>query len=74
MPCSASQSPSQPSRLPHTSSSARPTTTGETANGRSTSALSSARPRNRWRTMASAQTMPKIVLSGTATATITKVR
>jgi len=73
-PWSANHWPTQPSRRPYTSSSASPTTTGETANGRSTAALRSARPRKRWRTIASAASTPKIVLSGTATATITSVR
>ena len=74
IPCSANHWPTQPSTRPYTSRSARPTTTGETAKGRSTIALSRARPRKRWRTMASAHRIPKTVLSGTATATITKVR
>ncbi len=52
----------------------RPTTTGDTANGRSIAAFRSARPRKRWRTITSAAITPKIVLSGTATATITNVR
>ena len=51
-----------------------PTTTGDTANGRSIAAFRSARPRKRWRTITSAATTPKIVLSGTATATMTNVR
>ena len=43
-------------------------TTGETARGRSMKAFSSPLPRNRRRTIASAQSTPKTVLSGTAMA------
>ncbi len=43
-------------------------TTGETANGRSISASSSALPRNRPRASASAAATPNAVLSGTAIA------
>ena len=48
-------------------------TTGESANGRSMSALRSARPGNRRRTSVSAATMPKTVLTGTAMAVIWSV-
>ena len=43
-------------------------TTGETASGRSMNAFSSPLPRKRRRTIASAQSTPKTVLSGTAMA------
>ena len=67
------RSPSQPPR-PKTRISARPTTTGEIANGRSMTAFSSALPRKRPRASASAQSTPKIVLSGTAIAVTVSVR
>ena len=44
-------------------------TTGETAKGRSISELMIALPRKFWRTSISAQRTPKMVFSGTATAT-----
>jgi hypothetical protein len=53
--------------------SASPTTTGDTAKGRSTIALTSVLPRQRRRTSASARPTPKIVFSGTAIATIVHV-
>src|SRR4051794_1933122 len=43
-----------------------PTITGETAIGRSTSALSAPTPGKRWRTIRSAQRIPNTVFSGTA--------
>ena len=49
-------------------------TIGETANGRSISALRIALPRKLCRTSTIAHAMPKIVLSGTAINTITIVR
>ena len=67
------RSPSQPP-LPNTRISASPTTTGEIANGRSISEFSTALPRNRPRASASAQSTPKIVLSGTAIAVTVSVR
>src|SRR6478672_523949 len=48
--------------------SARPTTTGESASGRSTTALKSPAPGKRYRTIDSAARMPKIVLAGPAIA------
>ena len=48
-------------------------TTGEIANGMSTSVLSSALPRNFWRTSTIAASTPKIVFSGTAIATVISV-
>ena len=44
----------------------KPTTTGETANGRSTSAFRSAFPGMLERTIMSAKTIPKTVFRGTA--------
>ena len=72
MPCSVSQPPNHPV-LPYTRISARPITTGETANGRSIAAFISALPGNRWRTSTIAVITPKTVLIGTATPTITMV-
>ena len=66
------RSPSQPP-FPNTRISARPTTTGEIANGRSMIALSTPLPRNRPRASASAQSTPKTVLSGTAIAVTVSV-
>ena len=48
-------------------------TTGEIANGRSIAALSSALPRNCWRTSTIAVITPKIVFRGTAMPTQTMV-
>ena len=59
------KSPNQPFS-PQTSSSARPTTMGETANGRSSSASKMRLPGKRPRTSAIAANTPKIALSGTA--------
>src|SRR5437868_3171574 len=50
-----------------------PSTTGESAIGRSTIAFTSPMPGMRCRTIASAQRTPKIVLSGTATSAISSV-
>ena len=73
MPWSASHGPNQPVR-PKTSSSARPTTTGEIANGRSISASSSRLPGKRPRTSASAAKTPNTALSGTVMAATSSVR
>ncbi len=54
--------------------SATPTTIGETAKGRSTTACSTPRPRKRPRTRASAVTTPKTTLSGTTIATMSSER
>ncbi len=53
--------------------SERPTTTGESASGRSTNAFTRPFPGNRRRTIASAQTIPKIVFNGTAIAVMISV-
>ncbi len=55
------------------SSSASPITTGEIANGMSTSVFSIALPRKFWRTRTIAARTPKIVFSGTAIATVISV-
>ncbi len=72
IPWLTNQSPNQPS-TPYTSTSASPTITGETTNGRSINASSIARPRVLLRTSTSAQPTPKIVFSGTAIAAIRTV-
>jgi hypothetical protein len=64
--------PSQPPR-PYSRTSPRPTITGEIASGRSTTAFSSPRPRQRPRTSSSARMTPTIVLTGTAIAAISSV-
>src|SRR5512142_1552480 len=51
----------------------KPTTTGDTAKGRSMSAERSALPGNSRRTMTSAIVMPKIVFKGTAISAISRV-
>ena len=51
----------------------RPTTTGESASGRSMRALIRVRPGTRRRTRMSAAATPKIVLSGTVIAVISTV-
>ena len=51
-----------------------PTTIGETANGRSTTAWISPRPGTRQRTSAIAVTTPKTTLSGTTIATMVSDR
>ena len=56
------------------SSSDRPTTTGEIANGRSISASSSRLPGKRPRTSAIAASTPKMALSGTVMAATSSVR
>src|SRR5207244_10478704 len=53
--------------------SARPTTTGESASGRSTTAFTSPLPGNRRRTIASASVTPKTVFAGTAISVIRTV-
>src|SRR5882757_4577800 len=72
MPCCWNQVPNQPC-CPYTSSSASPTITGETTNGRSISASRIFRPRVFPRTSTSAVPTPKIVFSGTAIAAISNV-
>ena len=51
-----------------------PTTIGDTANGRSTTAWRSPRPRNRPRTSARAVATPKTTLTGTTIATMSSDR
>src|SRR5699024_11259408 len=65
--------PNQP-EAPHSRISAVPTTTGETANGRSTAAASSPRPRNRPRARVSARARPNTTFSGTVITTISSDR
>ena len=72
IPCSESQPPNQPSS-PYRRKSERPTTTGESASGRSMNAFSRPLPQNRFRTIASAQTIPKTVFTGTAIAVMINV-
>gem|GEM_PF-4206855 len=67
-PKSRSTKPSSPAD-PHNTINATPTTTGETANGRSMIACSTPLPRNRLRASTSAVGIPKITLSGTTIAT-----
>src|SRR5271155_3458247 len=67
-PKSFSTKPSSPAD-PHSTINATPTTTGETANGRSMMACSTPLPRNRLRASISAVGTPKITLSGTTIAT-----
>src|SRR5689334_15008229 len=63
-PCRSSQPPTV-EKCPYTRMSARPTTTGETASGRSISALTIRLPGNRWRTSSTAMPTPKTVLAST---------
>ena len=56
--------------MPQSKISETPTTTGETANGRSTIACTMPRPGKRPRARASAVTTPKTTFSGTTIATI----
>ncbi len=58
---------------PHSRTRETPTTTGETANGRSMIACTMPRPGNRPRTRAIAVAMPKITLSGTTITTISRL-
>ena len=67
-PKSFSTKPSSPAD-PHNTIKATPTTTGETANGRSMIACSTPLPRNRLRASISAVGIPKTTLSGTTIAT-----
>src|SRR5262249_47724796 len=55
------------------STSASPTTTGDTANGRSMSVTSAVRPGNRNRAIAHAAAMPNTVFSATAAGATTSV-
>ena len=64
--------PNQPF-WPYTRIRVNPTTTGETANGRSMSALRSTLPGKFRRTIRSAMVMPKMVLSGTVIRAISSV-
>ena len=68
-----SRAPNQPA-APHSMMSETPTTMGDTANGRSTTAWSSPRPRNRPRTSARAVATPKTTLTGTMMATMSSDR
>src|ERR1700735_5236798 len=70
MPWLMNQFPNQPLR-PYTSTSASPTMTGETTNGRSISPSRILRPRTFERASSSAAPTPKIVFSGTAISAIT---
>ena len=63
-----STNPSRPA-LPHSRIRATPTTTGDTANGRSITACSTDFPRNRLRANSSAVLTPNTTLSGTTIAT-----
>ena len=72
IPCSPSQPPNQPSS-PYRRNSARPTTTGESASGRSMKALRRPLPQKRLRTIASAHTIPNTVFTGTAMAVMIRV-
>src|SRR6478609_4152501 len=69
-PRSLSTNPNNPAE-PHSRISATPTTTGDTANGRSMIACSTLLPRNLLRASTSAVGTPKITLSGTTIATTT---
>ena len=66
--------PSSQPPLPQKRISATPTITGETANGRSTTACSRPLPRKSPRASASAVTRPKTTLSGTTIATMISER
>ena len=57
--------------IPYSATSAKPTITGESESGRSTKALRKPLPRMLPRTITSAQTIPKTVLTATAI-TVTK--
>src|SRR4051794_39833716 len=72
VPCAWNHGPNQPVR-PYSRNSDRPTTTGESASGRSTNAFTSPLPGKRRRTIARPTTIPKIVFSGTAIAAISIV-
>ena len=67
-PRSFSTKPKQPAE-PHNRISATPTTTGDTANGRSMTACSTLLPRNLLRASTNAVGIPKRTLSGTTIAT-----
>src|SRR6476646_7810470 len=67
-PRSFSTKPNAPAE-PHSRINATPTTTGETANGRSMTACNALLPRNLLRTNTSAVGIPKMTLSGTTIAT-----
>ena len=67
-PRSFSTKPNAPAE-PHSRINATPTTTGDTANGRSMTACNALLPRNLLRANTSAVGMPKITLSGTTIAT-----
>src|SRR5215203_3513280 len=65
--------PNQPP-TPQSRISATPTTMGDTAKGRSTTASRAPRPGNRPRTSASATVIPNTTLTGTTIATISTER
>src|SRR5207248_7271809 len=71
-PWPASQPPTGVKR-PYTRIRASPTTTGDTARGRSTSAPSTRRPGNRWRTSRTAVPTPNTVFAATAHSATTTV-
>jgi hypothetical protein len=71
-PCASNPGPIHPSR-PYTIKSARPTTTGEIATGRSMTALRKAFPGKRYRTRTSAHRTPNAVFTGTVMTTIRTV-
>ena len=64
IPCAAKKSVNQPP-VPKRSTAARPTVTGDSANGRSTTAFRRDRPTNRCRTRTHATTRPKNVVTMT---------
>ena len=64
IPRAATKSVNQPP-VPNSRTAASPTVTGESANGRSTTAFMSERPRNRCRTSTHATTSPKNVVTAT---------
>ena len=64
IPRAAKKSVNQPP-VPNSRTAASPTVTGESANGRSTTAFMSERPRNRCRTSTHATTSPKNVVTAT---------
>ncbi len=73
MPRALNHGSNQPP-VPNSRTAARPTTTGETASGRSTIALTSRRPGNRSRARTIATTTPKTEVTTTVSAVMTPVR
>ena len=73
MPRASKKGSSQPPK-PNKMTAASPTVTGDSANGRSTSAFSSDLPTKRWRTSTQAVITPKNVVTATVITVITPVR